>query len=180
MSNDKLPNRSFATHPTTGRVVKITKNVAGYEEINCGQLTAEMMNEIANVSPEQAEAMLVGSMFGWDVPGANPDYHKKQEDKTFWVRWVEQAMTTIKDNHDFPFWCTGHGVGPDLKIMTNVLCGVVTASSADAAREKILSDYHSGFITFSFCDEKEKGWMPSSDRFPSLPPAYNRQTEEAK
>jgi hypothetical protein len=28
------------------------------------------MNEKLGVSPAHAEAMLVGSMFGWDVPGA--------------------------------------------------------------------------------------------------------------
>lgn len=28
------------------------------------------MNSKRGISPEQSEAMLIGSMFGWDVPGA--------------------------------------------------------------------------------------------------------------
>ncbi len=30
------------------------------------------------ITPAQQEAMLVGSMFGWDVPGADPDHYDKE------------------------------------------------------------------------------------------------------
>ena len=33
-------------------------------------------NEALGVSREEAEAMKVGSMYGWDVPGANPEFYK--------------------------------------------------------------------------------------------------------
>lgn len=36
------------------------------------------MNSRAGVTPEQAEAMQIGSMFGWEVPGADPDNHKPE------------------------------------------------------------------------------------------------------
>ena len=33
-------------------------------------------NEKIGVTREQVEAMKVGSMFGWDVPGVNPEFYK--------------------------------------------------------------------------------------------------------
>lgn len=35
--------------------------------------TAEELNERLGVTPKQAAAMFNGSMFGWDIPGADPD-----------------------------------------------------------------------------------------------------------
>lgn len=33
-----------------------------------------LLNARLGVTPTQAECMLVGSMFGWDTPGANPSH----------------------------------------------------------------------------------------------------------
>ena len=38
---------------------------------------ADKMNERWGVSPAMREAMLAGSMFGWDVPGADPERAEK-------------------------------------------------------------------------------------------------------
>ena len=38
-----------------------------------GRAYVTEMNKRARVTPEQAQAMEMGSMFGWEVPGANPD-----------------------------------------------------------------------------------------------------------
>jgi hypothetical protein len=39
----------------------------------------ERFNEEHGISPAQVEAMQIGSMFGWDCPGADPDHEINQE-----------------------------------------------------------------------------------------------------
>jgi hypothetical protein len=72
-----LPNMCFSVDPMTDRVIVLEKGVLGYFEHRNpslkGQDTADNMNADLGVSKAQAEAMLVGSMFGWDVPGADPE-----------------------------------------------------------------------------------------------------------
>lgn len=41
------------------------------------ELAAER-NKLAGIAPEFAMAAMLGSAFGWDVPGADPDRHKKE------------------------------------------------------------------------------------------------------
>ena len=81
----KLPPRCFATIPGSRgpRTIEIVRGVPGYIEINdfdgISDLesvdSAELLNARLDVppNPEQVEAMVVGSMFGWHVPGADPD-----------------------------------------------------------------------------------------------------------
>ena len=40
-----------------------------------GRAFVDDMNTRAGVTPAQAQAMQIGSMFGWEVPGADPDRH---------------------------------------------------------------------------------------------------------
>ena len=81
----KLPPRCFATIPGSRgpRTIEIVRGVPGYTEISDvegtsdlkGVHSAEALNAGLDVppNPEQVEAMVVGSMFGWHVPGADPD-----------------------------------------------------------------------------------------------------------
>lgn len=76
MSNlDKLPTYCYTLHPITSEVIKIVKGISAYYTIDppvdIGDYRA--FNNIMNVTPEQEEAMLVGSICGWDCDGANPD-----------------------------------------------------------------------------------------------------------
>lgn len=78
MSN-VLPEYCYAKKPSTGEVIKIRKGESGYypvlADVNCDEL-----NAILGVTKGQAEAMLVGSMFGWNIPGANPDMYNDDGD----------------------------------------------------------------------------------------------------
>jgi hypothetical protein len=78
---DNRPEQAYILHPTmTGTVVLVVKGRSGFwpiKRLDCveeaGQL-ARTLNRSNNLhlSAAMAEAMLVGSMFGWDVPGAFP------------------------------------------------------------------------------------------------------------
>ncbi len=63
-----------AMHPKTGGVILIRRGEPGYQPVDT-QLRADVLNALLDPvpTPLQIEAMLIGSMFGWDVPGANPE-----------------------------------------------------------------------------------------------------------
>lgn len=69
-----LPPVSYAS-PDMGhgapRVIQITRGESGYRPV-LSRTSAAELNAEAGVTPQQAEAMLAGSMFGWDVPAADP------------------------------------------------------------------------------------------------------------
>jgi len=52
-------------------LVAVTYGERGYCPIYTG-LTAEEANEGTGITPEIADAFLIGSMFGWHAPGADP------------------------------------------------------------------------------------------------------------
>lgn len=74
-----LPALCFTVEIVTHKVVMLKKGESGYyptryetnSEAEAKQLVDEL-NADLGVDKAQAEAMFVGSMFGWDVPGANP------------------------------------------------------------------------------------------------------------
>ena len=75
LAKDKgLPLYSYAYLPTTQEEIRIDIAQSGYTPIRKqgnGRAANEMNRELG-ISPAQAEAMKVGSMFGWNVPGADP------------------------------------------------------------------------------------------------------------
>lgn len=73
MARDKLPDVCFANHPSTGELIAIKRGESGYYPIQ-SRRTADELNAMEGVTPVQRAAMETGSMFGWDVPGADPDY----------------------------------------------------------------------------------------------------------
>lgn len=72
--NDNLPMRAAVRVPGTKLVGFVDRGDArGYAPMpGWTALQADAWNERHGVSNAQREAMLVGSMFGWDVPGADP------------------------------------------------------------------------------------------------------------
>ena len=86
---DGLPEKCFSCNPSDeNSVTVIYRGEKGYAlamidglHITGGKAQAALMNKNIGVTPAQAEAMLARSMFGWDVPGANPNAYN--EDGSF-------------------------------------------------------------------------------------------------
>lgn len=72
----KLPPACFATVPGSRgpRTLRIVRGVPGHTDVET-LLPADRLNAGLPVppTPDQVEAMLVGSTFGWHVPGAESD-----------------------------------------------------------------------------------------------------------
>lgn len=68
-----LPRLCYACHPETGVTVLIVRGEDGYHPIRTF-LTPEQLNAVLTELPTAAQirAMLVGSMFEWQVSGADP------------------------------------------------------------------------------------------------------------
>lgn len=70
-----LPDMCYSTIEETGETIILKKEIEGYfPSIN--QNSADELNIEIGVTKQQEQAMLIGSMFGWDVPGANPEVYK--------------------------------------------------------------------------------------------------------
>jgi hypothetical protein len=68
-----LPDECLARIPGTSEVIVIRRGESGYHETDWGEQTGEWIdqeNKRRGVVPAQCKAMIIGSIFGWDVPGA--------------------------------------------------------------------------------------------------------------
>ena len=87
----ELPETCLSTVPSTGELIVLKRGETGYYHSDWDTGDAEQNRRIADehnfargLSPAQVEAMRVGSMFGFAVPGANPQMYldaAKQEMK---------------------------------------------------------------------------------------------------
>ena len=83
----KLPLRSYTYLPTERKIGRIDRFCSGYydtSETLTAAATAEdieqfvaMLNKKEGVTPAQAKAMEIGSMFGWGCPGADPENYNE-------------------------------------------------------------------------------------------------------
>jgi len=74
-----LPDSCFSVLPSSGELITVTKGDSGYRPVKTSshdaaenRKRANDFNEKLKVSPAQEAAMVFGSMFGWDKPGADP------------------------------------------------------------------------------------------------------------
>ncbi len=92
MRND-LPENCFATLPSTGELIILNRCEAGFcrSDLDTGDRTknqelADQNNRRYGINPAQVTAMQIGSMCGFDVPGANPQTYL---DKAKYIRSYE-------------------------------------------------------------------------------------------
>lgn len=76
---EKLPPFCMSVLQASGDLIKITHMQQGYSHADISTESptenkelARYINEIMGVTKEQEAAMQAGSMFGWNVPAANP------------------------------------------------------------------------------------------------------------
>jgi len=70
---DKLPMAAATRHPVTGEVILLRPGIKGY--FPAPTLDPDTYNRDMRVTPTQLRAMEIGAIFGFNVPGADPDYH---------------------------------------------------------------------------------------------------------
>ena len=81
---DGLPELCFSTLKSTGQLICIKRGESGYYPSDWDTGDKEQNVELADlnnarlgVTPAQRQAMEVGSMAGWDVPGADPKAYEQ-------------------------------------------------------------------------------------------------------
>ena len=97
-SLDRLPDLCWSVLPSTGALICIKKGESGYYPSNWdtgdreqNQRIADYCNQKRGITPEQVEAMVTGSMHGWDVPGADPAWYRQDEARTGGME-IEQSL----------------------------------------------------------------------------------------
>lgn len=66
--DETLPEICFARDLATGEAIAIKRGVSGFWPMP--GYDPNERNKRLGVTPAQREAMVIGSMMGWDVPGA--------------------------------------------------------------------------------------------------------------
>ena len=85
---DGLPEKCFSTLMTTGQLICIKRGDTGYSPSEWDTSDKERNVELADdlnkklgITPAQRQAMEIGSMAGWDVPGMDPSQYELQKDE---------------------------------------------------------------------------------------------------
>ena len=77
----KLPEMCYGVLNTTNEIIIIKRGEMGYYKTDftpaktreAAEEWCDDLNKSLNITRTQRKAMEIGSMWGWDVPGADPD-----------------------------------------------------------------------------------------------------------
>jgi hypothetical protein len=72
-----LPEVCAARNPHDNSPVLLKRGESGFWPMTATNVTPEECNKAWGVTKAQVEAMLAGSLFGWHVPGADPQYYNE-------------------------------------------------------------------------------------------------------
>lgn len=109
--NSKLPDVCLTVSDLDGSLILIKNGEQGYypspwstNDPEQNRRIADSYNQKLNVTPEQEKAMSVGSMFGWNVPGADPDFWKKAKTLSEQISAAEKrtAQPSVPDKGAAP------------------------------------------------------------------------------
>lgn len=67
-----LPEVCASRNPADDSPVLLKRGEKGFWPMSATNVTPEECNKAWGITKSQEKAMLVGSMFGWNVPGADP------------------------------------------------------------------------------------------------------------
>jgi len=108
-----LPETCLSTLPGTGELIVLKRGEIGYTHSDWDTGDRGKNKEIASrhnrelgITPAQAEAMQIGSMFGFDAPGADPQFYL---DKAFPLGTLPLGSHGILDDPTGAFYEHIHG-----------------------------------------------------------------------
>lgn len=73
-----LPDQAIVNQPTTGEPVRVVKGASGFWPYLGHHDRIQSLNQSWGADDEAVqEAMLIGSLFGWEVPGVDPALYRR-------------------------------------------------------------------------------------------------------